>query len=50
MVHSMTAFARVEQSGYAKLAALGWRPPVSFEDSLRETIRWQREHPEWIKP
>lgn len=32
----------------SKLTELGWKSPVSFEDSLRETIRWQQEHQEWI--
>ncbi len=27
---------------------LGWRPSVPFEDGLRATIAWYREHPEWI--
>lgn len=31
-----------------KLAALGWRPPVAFEESLERTVRWTLEHPEWI--
>lgn len=31
-----------------KLTRLGWRAPVSFEDSLAEVVRWQQEHPEWI--
>jgi dTDP-glucose 4,6-dehydratase len=31
-----------------KLKSRGWSPPVSFGDSLAETIRWQTEHPEWI--
>jgi dTDP-glucose 4,6-dehydratase len=31
-----------------KLSAMGWKSPVSFEDSLRETIKWQTENPEWI--
>ena len=26
---------------------LGWRPRVSFEEGLRETARWYREHVEW---
>lgn len=32
----------------AKLANLGWKPPVDFETSLAETIRWQQEHEEWL--
>jgi len=31
-----------------KLATLGWTAPVSFEDSLQNTITWQRNNPEWI--
>jgi len=31
-----------------KLRDLGWKAPVSFEDSLREVIRWQTAHPEWM--
>lgn len=31
-----------------KLKNLGWTPPVSFEESLKNTIDWQMEHPEWI--
>jgi dTDP-glucose 4,6-dehydratase len=34
----------------AKLWATGWRAPVSFEVSMRETVRWQQEHPEWLEP
>src|SRR5438132_8060566 len=26
---------------------LGWRPTISFEQGLRETVRWYREHPDW---
>ncbi len=26
---------------------LGWRPEVSFEDGLRETASWYRQHAEW---
>ena len=29
-------------------AELGWRPTVAFEDGLAETVRWYREHPEWV--
>ena len=32
-----------------KLKALGWKPPVSFEKSLANTIKWQTENSEWIK-
>ncbi len=31
-----------------KLAKLGWEAPVSLEESLKNTIEWQREHPEWL--
>lgn len=31
-----------------KLKSLGWKPPVSFEESLKNTIQWQQENPEWI--
>jgi dTDP-glucose 4,6-dehydratase len=27
---------------------LGWRPEVRFEDGLRETVRWYRDHTEWV--
>lgn len=32
-----------------KLKALGWKSPVDFETSLKNTIDWQLEHPEWIE-
>lgn len=32
-----------------KLYALGWKPPLSFEESLKNTIDWQITHDEWIK-
>lgn len=31
-----------------KLAALGWKSPMPFEESLKNTITWQQEHPEWM--
>lgn len=33
----------------SKLAALGWKSPVSFEESLKSTIDWQKQNPEWMK-
>ncbi len=30
-----------------KLEELGWKPPVTFEDSLRAVIEWTIDHPEW---
>lgn len=32
-----------------KLKSLGWKIPVSFEESLKNTIDWQCSHPEWIE-
>lgn len=32
----------------SKLAELGWRPPKIFEDSLRKTVKWALQHPEWL--
>lgn len=31
-----------------KIKQLGWESPVSFEESLKNTIAWQSEHKEWI--
>lgn len=31
-----------------KLTELGWKSPLSFEESLKNTIKWQQENPEWI--
>ncbi len=31
-----------------KLAELGWVPPLSFEDSLKQTITWQKDNPSWL--
>lgn len=32
----------------SKLKHLGWKPPVGFEESLKNTIDWQQRHPEWL--
>lgn len=29
-------------------AETGWVPGISFDDGLRRTIRWYRDHPEWV--
>jgi dTDP-glucose 4,6-dehydratase len=31
----------------SRLASLGWRPAVPFDEGLRETVRWYVEHQEW---
>lgn len=28
---------------------LGWSSPVPFEESMKRTIDWQKEHPEWMQ-
>lgn len=32
-----------------KLKKLGWKPPVDFKTSLKNTIEWQQQHSEWIR-
>jgi dTDP-glucose 4,6-dehydratase len=27
---------------------LGWRPSIPFEQGLRDTVRWYREHEDWV--
>jgi dTDP-glucose 4,6-dehydratase len=27
---------------------LGWRPRIAFEQGLRDTVRWYREHSDWV--
>jgi dTDP-glucose 4,6-dehydratase len=31
------------------LKALGWRAPMSLEDSLKSTVQWTLGHPEWLE-
>jgi len=31
-----------------KMDKMGWKLPVNFEESLRKTIEWTKERPEWI--
>lgn len=31
-----------------KLAATGWRAPVRLEDSLRRTVAWYLDNPQWL--
>jgi len=33
----------------AKMAAMGWTPPVGFDESLRKTIRWYLDNPRWLE-
>lgn len=32
----------------SKLAKLGWKPPMSLEESLKNTIEWQQRNREWL--
>lgn len=32
----------------SKLRSLGWIHPVPFEESLKNVVKWQSEHPEWL--
>jgi dTDP-glucose 4,6-dehydratase len=33
----------------SKLFAMGWKPPVTFDQSLEKTVKWTLEHPEWLE-
>jgi dTDP-glucose 4,6-dehydratase len=33
-----------------KLHAMGWSPAVAFEEGLRGTVQWYRDHPAWWRP
>jgi len=30
------------------LRSTGWKQPLTFEQSMKKTIEWQQEHPDWI--
>lgn len=32
----------------SKLKNMGWKPPVTFDESLRKTVEWTMEHKEWM--
>jgi dTDP-glucose 4,6-dehydratase len=32
-----------------KLAALGWKAPLTLDESLKNTVEWTIAHPEWLK-
>jgi dTDP-glucose 4,6-dehydratase len=31
-----------------KLRKLGWKAPLTFEESLKNTIEWQAQNSEWL--
>lgn len=33
----------------SKLKKLGWKAPMSFEDSMRSTIEWQKQNRKWMR-
>lgn len=32
-----------------KMKELGWKSPLSFEESMKNTIEWSKRNPEWMK-
>lgn len=32
----------------SKIAKMGWKPPVDFDDSFEVVVRWSLDHPEWL--
>jgi dTDP-glucose 4,6-dehydratase len=35
---------------WSKLAGLGWKPEVRFEEGLRKTVEWYRDNAWWWEP
>jgi dTDP-glucose 4,6-dehydratase len=33
----------------SKLATMGWKPPINFEESLERTVTWTLDHPQWLQ-
>lgn len=33
-----------------KIEALGWKSEVPFEQGIRQTVQWYKDHPEWWQP
>ena len=31
-----------------KLSNLGWKAPITFEESLRNTVKWGEDNPQWL--
>ncbi len=34
----------------SKIEALGWKSEVPFEEGIRQTVQWYKDHPEWWLP
>lgn len=32
-----------------KLECMGWKSPISFEDSLEKTVKWYKSNPRWLQ-
>jgi dTDP-glucose 4,6-dehydratase len=32
----------------SKMAAMGWRPPVDLEHSIKKTVEWTLKNPKWL--
>lgn len=32
----------------SRLASFGWKPPINLDRSLRRTVEWTLQHPEWL--